>query len=368
VEETKKTEELGTSNPQEEEAKKDAAPPEITRENVDDWLKDQEDDKPEEKQVEEQPKKKYLGVAKMRRRKLMEQKQQVEVTSKGTEDAVFVPIRKKKKRINNTLPILMHVVTVMLLFLAGLDVGLQQNRSEMATVQSDFAPRQYGLQVLRGRSSTPKAPVLDTETPEDWQANTVEDEFGDVDDLLDDEKEENMDPLFRVDLDKMTEGPGLFMFLARGAVAGHRLNLAIFYYFPQRVYHGILTTFAQLAITPPILCLVALTIRQLVAKVILGAKLPDKVVDETQHKDVMTMIKQFVSGFILKAFPTGVSLYDAFVHLRADMYVVLFGLLVGLAFNHQLTGIELPPVEEVMDTVLVEDQPLQDEAGVSDEL
>lgn len=114
----------------------------------------------------------------------------------------------------------------------------------------------------------------------------------------------------------------------------HRKGLAVFYYFPMKIVNGIINTIKQLLIIPPMLCLVALALRQVVGKMILGAKLPDKVEDGNEHKDVISMVKQFVTNFALATFPTAASLYDAWVHLRADMYVIVCGLLVGLAWKH----------------------------------
>jgi len=164
----------------------------------------------------------------------------------------------------------------------------------------------------------------------------VEDEFAD---FARERKTKNIDPLFGVDLDEYTAGPGLFMLAGRLAVRAHRINLALFYYFPVNTIRSMRDFVRQLIRMPPMLCLLALVIRQVVGKVLLGAKLPDKSEDDTEPgagagKDVMAMIKSFLMSFTARAFPTMVGLYDAFVHLRADMYVVVCGFLVGLAWNH----------------------------------
>jgi hypothetical protein len=142
--------------------------------------------------------------------------------------------------------------------------------------------------------------------------------------------------LFGLDLDKITNGPGLLLFLSRGAIFLHRINLSIFYYFPRRMFGNIVSLVKGLVDTPPIMALSALTVRQLIGKVILGAKLPVKGVKDEKKKssDVMSMVMNMVKTFILGSFPTLVSMYDAWTHLRADMYIVLCGLFVGVVWHH----------------------------------
>ena len=282
--------------------------------------------------------KKYMGVAKMRRKMIQEKKQHEEDAKPTTSVA---PGATQKKRSVDTLPIIMHAVVVVLLFVAGLDVGLQQGidyGSDVVTVvETSWAPKEE-LRFLRliPKSLRPALPSdeVEEEKVEKHEIIREEDEFGDTTKEKEESPKENIDPLFGLDLDKVTEGPGLLMFMGRLAVKAHRVNLAIFYYFPQRIIFFLYETFLQLLSLPPILCIIALTLRQVVGKTLLGAKLPDKPVDKSQHKDVMTMIKNFVTGFILKSFPTAASLYDGWVHLRADMYVVVCGLMVGLAWSH----------------------------------
>jgi len=305
-----------------------------------------------------EPKKKYQGVAKMRRRMIKEKQQQKELekpdsTTSGTA-APAIDTKKVVARIQKrpaVLPILMHVVTVLLLFLAGLDVGLQQQQIDyfdgaLLTVHSELAPRRQlgGLALVQKwtmgsadeEASKPsgKKPVG---VDDEWQATTTtleHDEFADVGRDSCESESSNLDPLFQVDLDKLTEGPGLYMWLARGAIRLHRLNLAIFWYGPRGFFLGLADWLFSLTTSPPVLCVLAIIIRQLVGKVVLGAKLPSKVEDETQHKDVMSMIKLFISNFLFKSFPTATHLYDVWTHVRADMYVLLCGVFVGMAYSH----------------------------------
>ena len=289
--------------------------------------------------------KKYMGVAKMRRKMIQEKKERDEA-SKPTASSKAPRSTTRMKRPVEKLPIIMHAVVVVLLFVAGLDVGLQQGidygSDAVTVVETSWAPQEE----LRFLRLIPKAlrPALPSDEvdeekvvidePEEPDVHREEDEFGETVKKEDDFPEQNIDPLFGLDLDMFTAGPGIVNFMGRQAVKVHRALLSIFYFFPQRIVFGLYDTFLQLLTLPPILCIIALTLRQVVGKTILGAKLPEKVVDKSQRKDVMTMIKNFVSGFVLKRFPTAVSLYDGWANLRADMYVVVCGLMVGLAWSH----------------------------------
>lgn len=270
--------------------------------------------------------KKYMGVAKMRRKMLKERKEKQVPEPAAT--AVAPPLPLKKKKAFLALPICMHALTVLLLFFAGVDVGLQQHAGT-SVVHADLAPREFGLN-LWARSAPIASPRLDTGY-DGWTGEMVlEDEFGQ--DVT--EEKENLDPLFGVDLDQLTKGSGLYLWLARRAVQMHRLNLRIFYYGPINVVNGIVNALKSLLVTPPLLCLVALTIRQFVGKTVLGAKLPDKTENGEQAKEVISMAKNFIKSFALRAFPNAATAYSTWTSLRADMYVILCGVLVGLAWSY----------------------------------
>jgi hypothetical protein len=88
---------------------------------------------------------------------------------------------------------------------------------------------------------------------------------------------------------------------------------------------------------PPALFLIALVLRQIVGKMILGANIPDPKPDESEEKnniEVIGMAKNFVKSFLTTNFPTVYALYDGFVHLRSDMYIVICGVFCGLAWSH----------------------------------
>ncbi len=50
--------------------------------------------------------------------------------------------------------------------------------------------------------------------------------------------------------------------------------------------------------------------------------------------DVLAMAKQWVTNMVSSTFPTAVGLYDTFVHLRSDMYIVICGVFCGLVWTH----------------------------------
>jgi hypothetical protein len=256
-------------------------------------------------------------------------------------------------------------VTVLLLFVAGLDIGLQQvaidyqqyddtgaaSRSVL-DVHTGLAPGTLGgvsflMSKLYGNATFVRGGDMKVRLLEETIATqsvptpVVEtDEFADaIDDKNSMMKTAGViDPIFGVDLDDLAAGPGPVQWAARQAVKFHRLLLRIFYYGPSRMFYWLLAC----ATSPPIFCLVAVLLRQVVGKAILGAALPDAKEDEDQAKDVMSMVKRMVTNFIFAAFPTAVSLYDAWCHLRADMYVVLCGFFCGLALSHTPSIVNSP--------------------------
>ena len=145
----------------------------------------------------------------------------------------------------------------------------------------------------------------------------------------------NIDPIFQVDFDKLTEGGGLFNTLAKGAVHIHRMILQIFYHLPISILQTIVAIPRQLLATPPMLCMISLVVCQ--STKLIGAKLPEPS-DKKDSKDVLAMMKQGVMNFLAGMFPTVVSVYDVWTHLRSDMYVILCGVFVGLAYTHHFAA------------------------------
>jgi hypothetical protein len=339
---------------------------------------------------------KYLGVAKMRRRMLQQNKSAATASMSTTttttvmdESSALESFKKPVKKpslYHSTVPIYMHIATVVLLFAAGLDVGLQQRTvdyvldkkavtirgttepSFFLTVHSELAPRKMGGTqrllslvlpfVTDNNNNNNNLDNVHTVKPSiaqpfDWASQSsldsgdeLVDEFDVTTNFNDDAaaaaatstfttNHKNIDPLFQVDLDQYTQGNGPFWSVARGAVRLHRLNLAIFYYAPRSLFRALADFVWSLWQSPPVLCITAIVLRQFVGKFLLGAHLPTTTkANEAQQKDVLTMVKNFVSNVVLSSFPTAVTLYDVWTHLRADMYVLLCGFLVGLAWSH----------------------------------
>eukprot|EP00934_Nitzschia_sp_Nitz4_P000715 Nitzschia sp. Nitz4//scaffold2_size372955//209780//211093//NITZ4_000436-RA/size372955-processed-gene-0.428-mRNA-1//1//CDS//3329546817//715//frame0 len=275
-------------------------------------------------------KKKYLGVAKMRRKMIQKKKMEAEEAPKDevtdAKETPFVP--PTTAAAFSPIPVYMHFFTLLLLFLAGLDVGFQQYHPNVQ-VDTQFVVAQHGLPLVH-RSLMPPKPKPDIVIPDEVnldEAGGDEFEEPEVEEVI-----SNIDPIFRVDLDQLTQGPGFFNQIGRAAVGAHRAILALFA-LPLTIFQSVIGMPQALLRFPPILCVLALIIRQLIGKLLLGASIPET---ETKSKgtDALEMAKNFVSGFLKSSFPTFVGMYDAFSHLRSDMYVILFGVFCGFIMGH----------------------------------
>ena len=334
--------------------------------------------------------KKYLGVAKIRRRMIKERQEQqhtvddahvklddksnVRAISKSTKSAVGVKLPKKHRSMLTTMPILMYAVTTFLLFLTGLNIGLQQmqvnycynsqglvgedtdgyclNTSDRPQwsllVHSELAPRKMGgLQRMLSTMNI-VVPIHGTTKPDmiqkeelrvesslmQIQSDDAEDEFSTTEPTEKVTSKGNVDPLFQVDLDALTAGDGLYFTLGRFAVRIHRFILTLLFYTPKSILQSIASFIWSFVQTPPILFVMAIVLRHGLGRIVLGAKLPSAVVDETQHKDILSTVKTFVTKFLLSSFPTITIFYDVWTYIRSDMYVMLCGLFVGIALSH----------------------------------
>ena len=150
----------------------------------------------------------------------------------------------------------------------------------------------------------------------------------------------NIDPIFKMDLDELTKGPGFIKQMARGAIAIHRLTLWFIYYVPMGFFSSIISIPTALIQTPPGLFLIAIFLRQFVGKIVLGATIPEASGGDSgdgkkqNNIEVLSMAKNFVKNFFVTSFPKVVTLYDAYLHLKSDMYIVLCGVFFGLAWTH----------------------------------
>ena len=268
--------------------------------------------------------KKYKGVARMRRQMIKEkQKSEAQAVQDAIPD-VEPPVAKAPV---SKYPIIMHMITVLVLFLVGFDIGYDQF-VHPDVVQFELAPVEFGVGMLNRRLAQSIDPKdLLQESQAEWDHPEDEpDEFGLPEGAS---TEKNIDPLFQVDLDDFTRGEGLFWIIARAAVSVHRFNLLLLFYTPRAVLTAVVRIPQKLMATPPVLFLVCLVLRQ-VAKRVLGANLPDPP-DETDKQDILALAKQSLMSFVSNTFPTAVGLYDAFTHLRSDMLIVLCGIFTALA-------------------------------------
>lgn len=317
---------------------------------------------PVDKSDDKVPTKKYKGVAKMRRtmikKKKIEQSQAAEEMSKDE----VVNVRPSSKV--SVFPVYMQFVTVLLLFIAGLDIGLQQGPHEMANFR--LSVYQHGLPVIHrsvretsDERTEPKS-LIGIEETFDSAPQDDEEEFAEE---TEDEKIPNIDPVFRVDLDEMTAGPGLLNSLARQAVSVHRLVLFLFFYLPSSTLKTLFGVPQALLQSPPALCLIAIILRQVFGKAIFGAGIPeaDGKEDNGGAIDVIAMAKKFISSFVSNTFPMAAKFYEAFTHLRADIYVILCGVFTGLALVH--VGYQSAPLGDIdIDpTSSIEVDPIQEE-------
>jgi len=317
-------------------------------------------------------KKKYVGVARMRRKMLAKKKMEEEsnsdqgasssaadspsakaslasdgksskgvsdVGSKSTEKVGTPPMKAQ------TVPIYMHMIVILLLFVAGFDVGIQQFHVDI-DVRTQVAVQEFGVPLLHRNPWNPLEPIA-SETLEEkaLTSSSSSSTTGDVKDEFDETIDEeynppNIDPIFRVDFDEMTKGSGFFNQLARGAIGIHRLILWILYYGPMGFFGSILSIPATLIKSPPGLFSIAIILRQVVGHGVLGAEIPDESgedgTDGTKQNniEVLSMAKNFVKNFFVTTFPTAVKFYDAYLHLKSDMYVVFCGVFFGLAWSH----------------------------------
>jgi hypothetical protein len=367
--------------------------------------------------------KKYLGVAKMRRRMIKERQEQQQFTvdethksdkkssapavSKSSTSAAAIHLPKKHRSMITTMPILMYAVTTFFLFLTGLNIGLQQaqvnycysnqviagdtadgycyntsNEPQWSlVVHSELAPRKMGglqrllstMNIVLPLHGKVASEMIQKEKLQvenrllEHQNDDAEDEFSTTEPTEKIISPGNIDPLFQVDLDALTAGDGLYFKLGRFAVRIHRLILTLLFYAPKSMIQSLASFIWSFVQTPPILFIMAILIRHGLGRVVLGAKLPNTVVDETQHKDILSTVKTFVTKFVLSSFPTITVFYDVWTYIRSDMYVMLCGLFVGIALSHhhQAGSPYGETATSKMSTILKTETPVD---GILDEL
>eukprot|EP00559_Dactyliosolen_fragilissimus_P007988 CAMPEP_0184870196 /NCGR_PEP_ID=MMETSP0580-20130426/36818_1 /TAXON_ID=1118495 /ORGANISM="Dactyliosolen fragilissimus" /LENGTH=578 /DNA_ID=CAMNT_0027372169 /DNA_START=9 /DNA_END=1745 /DNA_ORIENTATION=- len=336
-------------------------------------------------------KKKYMGVAKMRRKMLAEQKAatQQDHQVKNDDDIQF---KVKPRPIHvPRAPVFFQLLTVICIFLAGFDVGLQNHPSsqKIRTLHGDLSIVDNGIgifslfQFKASETNTifsNKKTVHDS-TTWDQSLGQDEDEFqtitkksprGASHPKYNDETQQNIDPIFRVDLDYLTSGPGFLMAVTRLAVKFHRFLTYIFLTIPMNTFKTTISLPQKVLANPPILFLCALIFRYL-GKHVLGGSIPDldEVVNAhsagsdnaTSSKpdgdntggvkkrggssgipDVLDLGKNLVKNYFTSTFPTLVFIYSLWKDARSDMYIILCGLFVGLVVPNMVLDMFGPSV------------------------
>ena len=320
-------------------------------------------------------KKKYMGVAKMRRKMIAEKKKKEEAEAGSSSSASSASGRKlavprsmssvaKESVRQHRAAVLMQLFTLVLLFLAGLSVGMQNHalNDGVVVVNDQLSHTENGIGALRifGLGKATKSASDDArdrllEKEED--ANVMEgkngadtetegDEFDeDVAAAADgadakpkgvggDDKVPNIDPLFRVDLDELTAGPGFMNAAARLAVKVHRSIMYLLLVLPLSIIKSIFALPAALMTNPPILFLLSVVIRY-VGRDLLGARLPDLDTvqgnaSEEKGKDLIGSAKSMATNFLSSSFPAAAKLLEVFQDAKQDMFVILCGFFVGM--------------------------------------
>lgn len=296
--------------------------------------------------------KKYMGVAKMRRRMLKERQQQKQADS-ASNSANAMKVKATPRRTLKQITVLMHVLVTLLLFGAGLDVGLHSSDAVTATVHRSLAPREGNFVKIIPEFMRPewaKQPERKLELDTEFASPNVvyEEEGTDVDEFADKSQkknvlkgateEGNIDPIFGVDLDELTKGEGIYKWACRQAVSMHRVNLYLFYYMPVKAFRSAVDLVTSFFSVPPFLALSAIILRQFLGNTVLGAKLPDLPGNEDNSHDLIATATNVVKNFFKGSFPTLVWVYSGWMHLREDMYILICGLLVGIAWVHTMRG------------------------------
>ncbi|EED96081.1 predicted protein [Thalassiosira pseudonana CCMP1335] len=160
-------------------------------------------------------------------------------------------------------------------------------------------------------------------------------------------KQSNIDPLFQVDLDELSENAQLpfpISYMARLAIGFHRAWVYYLWTLPLSTFRSVLslpkTLMSGWIRYPPVVLILSLLVR-LVNKVILGngkASLSNEE-DGTSGKskgnsfDILGKIQDTAKNYVGDKFPWAVLVFGTLRDVvKVDMYVVLCGLLVGLVY------------------------------------
>ena len=231
-----------------------------------------------------------IGVAAIRRKKVMEKRQKEQKEAEKSEKKAQEMIENMTSPKINTAPYY-ELLVLAILFVCGFFIGGLQRDSFI--VKSGFhylSPSSHSEDVGSIPNFQQTQDILDEV-----------DEFGSFG--VKEGTEEEIDPFFRVDLDKYTQGDSIFMSAARFAVGIHRSII----YFPAKVMRN-----------PPILLLVAVLIRKII-------RVPKFTESKPASDNMVANAMNFISSF----FPGLVSIYDTYKRARLDLYIVFTGFLLG---------------------------------------
>ncbi len=332
---------------------------------------------------ESSEKKKYLGVVKMRRKMLAEKKaSEAQTEAENYKEVKKILSSKKIKKDKKVIPlgpIVVQFLTVVLMFLVGFDIGVQNHvvmKQTVPNVHHNYAAVDHGIGALKfvGVKNTKLPSQLNTNIVQnnmDLDEVEKEEEFANIqeEDITEvkpagasasSKKEPNIDPIFGVDFDEMTAGDGLFLSAVRLAVSVHRMLTYLFFTTPLAFISGLFALPKRIMVNPPIMFLCAIVIRY-VGKHVLGGAIPDldkmledeindsdvmkgkeNVVDGIAKTDFVSMGKNFVTNFLKTNFPKASLVYTMFTDARSDMFVVFCGFFLGLVLPSNFLGHEGP--------------------------
>jgi len=329
-------------------------------------------------------KKKYVGVARMRRKLNAEKNAAAKAKDSGINASSKLKnsapkIKKEKNAVISLAPIIIQLLTVAMLFFAGFDVGLQNHiviNQDVPNIQENFAFLDHGFGALKivGMASAPASTpsqrpndVIVQDTLFGFDDNELQDEEEfDKDEFAETKpmgassstKEPNIDPIFNVDFDVLLAGDGILMFVVRKAVSFHRMLTYLFMTLPLALFYGLLSLPQRMFVNPPILFLCAIIIR-FVGKHLLGGSIPDvdkllqaelkseneggmkkesNIAENIANADFLSMGTNFVKNFIKSNFPKVVLAYTIFTDARSDMFVIFCGFFFGLVAPVNLLG------------------------------
>mmetsp|Transcript_8003 Transcript_8003/g.10031 ORF Transcript_8003/g.10031 Transcript_8003/m.10031 type:complete len:529 (+) Transcript_8003:65-1651(+) len=338
-------------------------------------------------------KKKYMGVAKMRRKMLQDQKNLEEATtsplstSNSTHGNVttnedprvqilMTEYTRKKKLASRQhwYSRMLELVVVAWLFYGGFHVGYVLHDQHVEMIEPEGVA--MGLSVREGvllqlvtkgiasvgaSDSGGEKPTIQRDfsglVSEENDGSTIVDEFDGeslLEEILDDGP---LDPIFRLHLDVYTRGPSFLMMFARMAVYIHR-SIVGFFLLPLTLLRAI-SSLQTLPTVYPLFFLLAVGVRQGAAfgiENLLGLSTDLTPLEDQEDEDdadgggdggagAVKALASFdlgktVKGFVGGYFPRVITVWDVLSAARGDMYVVSAGLLLGLALPFWLLEME----------------------------